>query len=51
VTYISPVVGVALGILILGERLTWNEPTGALIVFLGILLVQERVRLGRRARA
>jgi drug/metabolite transporter (DMT)-like permease len=51
VTYISPVVGVALGILILGERLTWNEPTGALIVFLGILLAQERVRLGRRARA
>lgn len=51
VTYITPVVGVALGILVLNERLTWNEPTGAVIVFLGILLVQERVRLGRRARA
>lgn len=51
VTYITPVVGVALGILILGERLTWNEPTGAVIVFLGILLVQERVRIGRRQRA
>ncbi len=51
VTYITPVVGVALGILILGERLTWNEPTGAVIVFLGILLVQERVRFGRRQRA
>ena len=50
VTYITPVVGVALGILILGERLTWNEPTGAVIVFLGILLVQERVRIGRRQR-
>jgi drug/metabolite transporter (DMT)-like permease len=49
VTYITPVVGVALGILILGEQLTWNEPTGAVIVFLGILLVQERVRFGRRA--
>jgi drug/metabolite transporter (DMT)-like permease len=51
VTYITPVVGVALGILVLGERLTWNEPAGAVVVFLGILLVQERVRLGRRARA
>jgi len=51
VTYITPVVGVALGILVLGERLTWNEPTGAVIVFLGILLVQERVRFGRRAHA
>lgn len=51
VTYITPVVGVALGILVLGETLTWNEPTGAVIVFLGILLVQERVRFGRRAHA
>lgn len=50
VTYITPVVGVALGIAVLGERLTWNEPTGAAIVFLGILLVQERVRLRRPVR-
>jgi drug/metabolite transporter (DMT)-like permease len=48
VTYITPVVGVTLGILVLGERLTWNEPVGALVVFLGILLVQERLRVGRR---
>nr|WP_306305790.1 EamA family transporter [Microbacterium sp. B19] len=47
----TPVVGVALGILVLREQLTWNEPTGAVIVFLGILLVQERVRFGRRAHA
>lgn len=44
VTYITPVVGVALGIVVLGERLTWNEPVGAVIVFAGILLVQERLR-------
>lgn len=50
VTYITPVVGVALGILVLGERLTWNEPAGAVIVFLGILLVQERIRLRRSVR-
>ncbi|AZC15171.1 DMT family transporter [Microbacterium sp. ABRD28] len=46
VTYITPVIGVALGILILGERLSWNEPVGALVVFAGILLAQGRVRLG-----
>jgi drug/metabolite transporter (DMT)-like permease len=48
VTYITPVVGVILGILILGETITWNEPIGALVVFLGILLAQDRLR--RRAR-
>lgn len=51
VTYITPVVGVALGIAVLGERLTWNEPVGAAIVFVGILLVQQRLRLRRRAAA
>ena len=28
VTYITPVVGVVLGILVLGEVLVWNEPSG-----------------------
>lgn len=49
VTYITPVVGVFLGIVVLGEQLTWNEPVGALVVFVGILLVQQRLRLPRRA--
>jgi len=48
VTYITPVVGVALGILILGEGLSWNEPVGAVVVFFGILLAQDRLRLKRR---
>lgn len=47
VTYITPVVGVALGILVLGEEVTWNEPVGALVVFAGILLAQDRLRLTR----
>lgn len=47
VTYITPVVGVLLGILVLGETITWNEPVGALVIFLGILLAQDRLR--RRA--
>lgn len=51
VTYVTPVVGVALGILVLHESLSWNEPVGALVVILGILLTQQRVRLLTRARA
>jgi drug/metabolite transporter (DMT)-like permease len=50
VTYVTPVVGVALGILVLHETLSWNEPVGALIVLAGILLTQQRVRLLTRRR-
>lgn len=50
VTYITPVVGVVLGIVILGETISWNEPVGALVVFLGILLAQDRVSLRRAPR-
>lgn len=50
VTYITPVVGVALGILVLGEQVSWNEPAGAIVVFLGILLAQDRLRMRRRTR-
>lgn len=49
VTYLTPVVGVALGIVLLGERLSWHQPVGALVVFLGILLAQNRLRLQRAA--
>jgi len=49
VTYITPVVGVILGVAVLGESLSWNEPAGAVIVILGILLVQERIRLRPRS--
>lgn len=48
VTYVTPVVGVALGMAVLGERLSWHEPVGALVVFLGILFAQGRLRFGRR---
>lgn len=47
VTYLTPIVGVALGTVILGESLSWNEPVGALVVFLGILLAQDRLRRRR----
>lgn len=48
VTYVTPVVGVVLGVIILGETFSWNEPAGAALVLLGILLTQKRIRLGRR---
>ncbi|MGL5864816.1 MAG: DMT family transporter [Dermatophilaceae bacterium] len=45
VTYLTPVVGVALGALALGERISWHEPVGALVVICGIAITQERLHL------
>ena len=42
VTYVIPLVGVVLGIVVLGEHLTWHEPLGALVVILSVMLVQKR---------
>jgi drug/metabolite transporter (DMT)-like permease len=44
VTYLTPLVGVALGAAVLGEAITWNEPAGALIVIAGIALSQGRLQ-------
>jgi drug/metabolite transporter (DMT)-like permease len=44
VTYLVPVVSTALGVLVLGEPLRWNEPAGAVVVLLGIALSQGRLR-------
>jgi drug/metabolite transporter (DMT)-like permease len=48
VTYITPVVGVLLGVLVLGETFSLNQPAGAALVFVGILFTQQRIRLSRR---
>ena len=48
VTYITPVVGVLLGVLVLGETFALNQPLGAALVLLGILFTQQRIRLARR---
>jgi drug/metabolite transporter (DMT)-like permease len=45
VTYLTPVVGVLLGVLLLGETLSWHEPLGAVLVLLGILFAQRRIRI------
>lgn len=43
VTYLTPVVGVVLGVIVLAEQLSWNEPVGAVIVVLGIAITQGRL--------
>jgi drug/metabolite transporter (DMT)-like permease len=50
VTYLTPVVGVALGALVLGETVSWNQPLGAAVVVLGIAVSQDRLPLPARTR-
>ena len=47
VTYLTPVVAVIVGIIFLGEKVTWNEPVGALVVLFGAAIAQERIRITR----
>jgi drug/metabolite transporter (DMT)-like permease len=42
VTYVFPVVGVALGIIFLSEPLTWNMIVGSILVVGGIVVVNRR---------
>ncbi|WP_022901777.1 DMT family transporter [Humibacter albus] len=51
VTYLAPVVGVALGVLVLGESVHWYEPVGGAIVIAGILVSQGMLRVRRDSRA
>ncbi|MEC4020587.1 DMT family transporter [Streptomyces sp. H27-D2] len=44
VTYFIPVIATAAGVAVLGERLSWNTPVGALIVLAGAALTQSRPR-------
>lgn len=43
VTYLTPIVGVVLGIVVLHEPLRWNEPVGAVLVILGVLAAHGRL--------
>jgi drug/metabolite transporter (DMT)-like permease len=43
VTYLTPLVGVLAGMLVLAERISWNQPVGALIVIVGITVSQGRL--------
>ena len=48
VTYVIPLFAAAVGMLVLGEPLTWNEPVGAVVVLLGILVSQGHLSPLRR---
>jgi drug/metabolite transporter (DMT)-like permease len=48
VTYLMPIVATLVGVLILHERLHWNQPVGAAIVLIGVA-VSQGLRLRRRA--
>jgi drug/metabolite transporter (DMT)-like permease len=43
VTYITPVIAVILGVILLGEQLHWYEPIGGVIVVLGAAISQGSV--------
>ena len=43
VTYITPVIAVILGVMLLGEQLHWYEPVGGVIVVLGAAISQGSV--------
>jgi drug/metabolite transporter (DMT)-like permease len=44
VTYIVPIVATLLGVVVLGEGLSWNLPVGAAIMLTGIALSQGRIQ-------
>ena len=48
VTYLTPLVAGVIGYLAFGERVSWNEPVGAVVVVLGIVLAQGVPVLRRR---
>ncbi|CAM3820963.1 DMT family transporter [Tsukamurella ocularis] len=50
VTYLTPVVGVALGVAVLGERPAWNQPLGGLVVLTGIVLSRRAADPAARPR-
>ena len=48
VTYVTPVVAVAVGLIFLQEKLHWYEPVGAVIVLLGAAIAQGRIPLSKK---
>lgn len=50
VTYFIPVVATVAGVVLLGERLSWNTPVGAVVILLGAALTQSRPGAARRRR-
>jgi drug/metabolite transporter (DMT)-like permease len=49
VTYVVPLFSTLLGVVVLSERVAWNQPVGAAILLFGIAISQRVVRVGRAA--
>jgi hypothetical protein len=50
VTYLTPAVGVGLGVILLGEPLMWNQPLGATLVVAGVMVSHGRLCVPDRRR-
>lgn len=48
VAYLTPVVAITVGVLLLGEKISWNEPLGGLLVVIGAATAQGLLPLRRR---
>ena len=44
VTYLTPITGIILGALILGETIVWNQIVGGIVIIIAILVGQGRLR-------
>jgi drug/metabolite transporter (DMT)-like permease len=44
VTYVMPVWATVLGVLVLGEVVTWNEPAGAVLILVGVAISEGLIR-------
>lgn len=51
VNYALPVFGVILGMAILDEKLTWNAYLGSLMILIGIMIVNEVLRLSKKVNS
>ncbi|MGH3716560.1 MAG: DMT family transporter [Micromonosporaceae bacterium] len=50
VTYLIPIVATVVGVVALGEHVSWYQPVGAMIVLLGVAVSQDLLRLPARPR-
>lgn len=48
VTYVMPLFSTAAGVVVLGARLSWYEPVGAVLILLGAAISQGRLLAGRQ---
>ena len=50
VTYLLPIFGILLGVLVLGERLGWNDYAGFALILIGVMIVNGLFKIRGRLR-